>query len=232
MSKENFDTILEQIMAIKLIDLIKPNMPISEAIQEGANLAIWAKSDEPQLQKAGLDITLIDSLPIRTGALRHQQGMWQSDTDTRKQALKAWKEQYPLGYELRTLLFHTCRFAFRDDPKLLKRVDEIAEDYGHADMIQDLYSLSLVAKDNLELIQKTGFDIAKLDEAAALSGSLGDLLSSNNENLKQSSKVKLLRDQCYTYMMKAIIEIRKHGKFVFWRTPDRLSGYSSDYFRD
>jgi hypothetical protein len=39
------------------------------------------------------------------------------------------------------------------------------------------------------------------------------------------------RDRAFTYLKQAIDEIRECGRFVFWRNPDRLKGYTSDYWK-
>jgi hypothetical protein len=40
-----------------------------------------------------------------------------------------------------------------------------------------------------------------------------------------------LRDRAFTYLKLAIDKIRECGRFVFWRNPDRLKGYTSDYWK-
>jgi hypothetical protein len=40
-----------------------------------------------------------------------------------------------------------------------------------------------------------------------------------------------LHNKAYSYLKKQVDEIRAAGKFLFWKNPERLSGYSSDYWR-
>ncbi len=41
----------------------------------------------------------------------------------------------------------------------------------------------------------------------------------------------IIRDQAFTCLKQAMYEIRRCGKYVFWRNADRLKGYSSDYWK-
>ena len=41
----------------------------------------------------------------------------------------------------------------------------------------------------------------------------------------------MIRDKAYTLLKWAVDEIRECGRFVFWRTPERLKGYSSPYWQ-
>lgn len=232
MSKTNFNEEKEKLLAIPKKEVREPDMPVSESIKEAKALALWATDDKDRLLYRGLDITLIVALNPRSGALSYQQGNWISDTKTRQRALEEWTKQNPLGYDQRAILFHFLRFAYRDDRKLMRRIDEIAEGGGHDDMIQDLMSLSLLGQKNIGLLEKINFDLTKLDEAATLSKTLSDLLALNNDGQEKASPEKNLRDRAFTHLKKAVDEIRLYGKAEFWREPERLKGYSSDYYRN
>ena len=124
------------------------------------------------------------------------------------------------------------RFAYSDNPELKARLAEIAGDSGDVDMVQDLTSLSVLGKANTAPLEKINYDLTRLDEAAALSETLADLLAKNNDGKKKGSEVKELRDRAYTHLKTAVNTIRAYGKLEFWKEPDRLKGYASDYYRD
>ena len=190
MSKEDFEIEKENLLAIPKKEVREPDMPASESIKEAKALALWATDDKDRLQNRGLDITLIVALNPRSGAFSYQQGIWVSDTKTRKGALEDWKLQNPLGYDQRAILFHFLRFAYRNDRKLMRRIDEIAEGGGHDDMVQDLMSLSLLGQKNTALLEKINFDLTQLDTAATLSKTLSNLLALNNDGLEKDSPEK------------------------------------------
>jgi hypothetical protein len=232
MSKENYVVEETAILALDKVLVKSPEIPVAISLQEGEDLAVWVVPDKKRLKHRGLDMSLLESINLRIGALRYQQGLWQADTDSRKRALEDWKVQNPIGYNLRAILFHFMRFAFQDDPDLLRRLDEIAKNSGHADMVQDLMSLSLLGSKNTGLLKKINFDLTQLDTAATLSGTLADLLALNNGDKKKANAVKDLRDRAYTHLKIAVDKIRSYGKLEFWRDPDRLEGYASQHRRD
>ena len=98
-------------------------------------------------------------------------------------------------------------------------------------MVQDLNDLSVLGKANPDLLTEVNFDLTLLDTAADLSDRMGDLLGATNGERKKDSEAMIIRDQAYTYLKQAVDEIRECGKFVFWRNPDRLKGYISDYWK-
>ena len=48
---------------------------------------------------------------------------------------------------------------------------------------------------------------------------------------EKDSEAMLVRDKAFTYLKQAVDEIRECGKFIFWRNPDRLKGYVSEFWQ-
>lgn len=229
MSKLEFDAHKEAFMSMPDDQVKDPFMPVSVTVQMAENLAVWAKNDVALLAEAGLDITLLDTLPTRGGALRYIQSEWMSDKNTRSEYVQKWKVDSPEGYDLQVNMEHYFRFAFHDYPDLLKRVDEIAENSGHADMIQDLMDYATLGHDNQALLEGVGFDLLLLDRAETLANSLSETLAYNNNDKNTSSELKNQRDRAFTYLYQAIQEVNRIGQFVFWRNPERKKGYVNTY---
>lgn len=230
-STTDYNELLPVLMAMKPSEVLTPNIPIDVFVQESENLYHWCKDDQDILVRVGLDWNLVTTLPIRAGACREAQSLWNKERNTRQEAEQAWKEQAPAAFDLRDQLLHDFRFAFRKSEGLLKRVDEIAQGDTNADMVQDLNDLATLGKANTGLLTPISFDLAKLDLAADLSDRMGDLLGATNGERKEVSEAMQIRDKAYTYLKQAVDEIRECGKFVFWRNPDRLKGYNSDYWK-
>lgn len=227
----DYNELLSVIMGIKQADVLSPNMPIDVSVQEAENLYHWCKDDQQALTGVGLNWNFVTGLPVRSGACREAQSLWIKERNTRQQAEQDWKEQAPAAFDLRDQLIHTFRFAFRKFEGLLARVDEIALGDTNSDMVQDLNDLSVLGKANPDLLTEVNFDLTLLDTAADLADRMGDLLGATNGERKKDSEAMIIRDQAYTYLKQAVDEIRECGKFVFWRNPDRLKGYVSEYFR-
>jgi len=230
-STTDYNELLPILSAINPADVLTPNLPIDVFVQESENLFHWCLDDESALTRVGLDWNLVTTLPVRAGACRESQSLWIKERNTRQEAELAWKDQAPLAFGLRDQLIHDFRFAFRKFDGLLAQVDEIALGDTNSDMVQDLNDLAVLGKSNTDLLAAINFDSSLLDRAADLSDSMGDLLGATNGERKEDSEAMLIRNKAFTYLKQAVEEIRECGKFAFWRTPERLKGYNSDYWK-
>jgi len=213
-------------------ELVKsPNMPVDRYLQEAETLHKWCQADKEALTAKGLDWNLVTDLPVRAGALRESQSNWSVKRFVREGAEKQWNADSPGAYSLRDQLLRDFRYAFRKNTDLLTRVAEIADGNGHADMIQDLNDLAILGKQNAELLQKTNFDLALLDKAAAISKDMAGLLSQSMVDSADSSRELVMRDKAYTHLKEAVDEIRSCGQYVFWNNEERLKGYISAYHK-
>ena len=230
-STTDYNELLPVISAINPADILTLNIPIDVFVQEAENLYHWCTGDQQALTKVGLDWNLVLGLPARAGACREAQSLWNKERNTRQEAEQAWKDEAPAAFDLRNQLIHSLRFAFRKFDGLLSRVDEIDLGDTNADMVQDLNDLSVLGKANPEPLSAINFDLSLLDVAAELSDRMGDLLGATNGERKEVSEAMLIRDKAYTYLKQAVDEIRECGKFAFWRNPERLKGYYSEYWQ-
>ena len=156
---EDYNTKLEVIKAIP-DDQIKPpnSIPVGIYIQESEDLYKWCLDDKDELTAKGLDWTLVEDLPIRCGALREASTNWSREWRTREEAEQLWLLESPKGYDLRNEIAHHFYYAFNDDPSLIAKVNSYLEGTTHAEMIQCLNNLSVLGRDNQELLTAIGFD--------------------------------------------------------------------------
>jgi hypothetical protein len=230
-SVNDYQQLLPEIQAIVSENVLTPVVPIDVYLQEAENLAHWCPDDQTALTNAGLNWDLVTSLPIRAGACREAQSIWVKERNMRQEAEQEWKDEAPAAFDLRNQLLHQFKFAFRKDAGILSRVEEIAQGDTNSDMVQDLNDLSVLGKANIELLTSINFDVSVLDKVAEMADRMADLLGAANGERKKDSEALIIRDKAYTYLKTAVDEIREHGKFVFWRNPDRLKGYRSDYWK-
>lgn len=230
-STTDYNELLPVISAINPADVLTPNLPIAVFVQEAENLYHWTLDDQDALTRVGLDWNLVLSLPARAAACSEAQALWIKERNTRQQSEQDWKDQAPEAFDLRDQLIHTFRFAFRKSDGLLARVDEIARGVTNSDMVQALNNLSVIGKANTDLLIAISFDITLVDTAAELSDRMSDLLGATNSERKKDSKTLRIRDKAYTFLKQAVDEIRRCGKFAFWRTPDRMKGYFSEHWQ-
>ncbi|HNX55346.1 MAG TPA: hypothetical protein PLG33_00790 [Prolixibacteraceae bacterium] len=230
-SSTDYNELLPIFAEMNSADVLTPNIPIDVFVQEAENLYHWCVDDQNALTRVGLNWNMVTSLPTRAGACREAQSLWVKEHNTRKLAEQAWKKEAPAAFDLRDQLVHDFRFAFRKFDNLSARVEEIAQGDTSSDMVQDLNDLATLGRANGDLLGTIGFDFSLIDKAATLSDRMGDLLGATNGERKEDSEALLIRDKAYTYLKQAVDEIRECGKFAFWRTPERLKGYSSEHWQ-
>lgn len=226
---DDYNSKLQQIKAIEDEHALYPYMPVDIFLQEAENLYHWALSDLAELQKAGMTKEFINDLPVRAGACREAQALWQNSRNSKEEAEKKWTEESPLAYELRDGLLHAFRFAFRKNSDLLSTLSKIADGTGHADMIQDLNELAILGNNNKELLKQINFNQNKLAAARKTSDAMANLLGIVNGDRMSKDESLIIRNKAYTYLKEAVDEIRDCGKYVFWKQADRLKGYRSAY---
>ncbi|SHJ09499.1 hypothetical protein [Aquimarina spongiae] len=232
MSKQNFEKKLTELENIPQ-ELVKaPSQPVDVTTQEAEDLFVWAQEDKQVLVSIGLDWSkYVIDLPIRTGACRYAQAIWNKERYSQEEAAKAWKEESPKAYEFRNDLLADMRFAFRKRPDLLGRVRTIAGGDGNADMIQDLMDISVLGKGNLAEFEAIKYDLSRFDVAEQKSDGLAELLAKANGTTLDNSKAKNIRDRAFTHLKEAMDEIRDTGKYAFRKDPERYKGYISRYRR-
>jgi len=231
MSQENLAACLVNIKAITSEKTQAPSLPVNVFLQEAEDTFHWTSEDMPLLATIGMNEEKRVDLNVRTGACREAQSLWNKDHRSTKDAEKQWLSLSSIAYDLRDELIHKFRFAFRSNPQLVGRVSEIAKGTGHADMIQDLNDLAVLGKENQDMLTPINFDLSILDTAAETSANCADVLAIANGSKQKGNESKVLRDKAYTYLKQLVDEFRAAGKYLFWKNPDRLVGYSSDYWR-
>ena len=230
-SSADYKELLPVIQAISPESVVTPNMPIDVYVQEAENLYHWSLDDQAALSNAGLSLNSITDMAVRAGACREAQSLWVKERKMNQEAEKLWNTEAPAAFDMRNHLIHAFRYAFRNDAALLARIDEIAQGDSNSDMVQDLNDLSVLGKDHLDLLALINLAPIALDDAAATADRMGDLLGATNGERKEESEAMIIRDKAFTYLKQAVDDIRECGKFVFWRDPERLKGYASDYWQ-
>lgn len=228
---DDYNAKIGEILAIPDKDVFEPTIPVDVFLQESENLGKWAMMDLAPLAAVGITDVKIADMAVRTGALREAQSVWFKDRNAQLDAQREWGIQSPLAFGLRDELVHTFRYAFRNEASLIARVTAIAEGNTNSDMIQDLNDLSVLGKNNTELLQNIGFDLSKLDAAAEASAAMAELLAAANGDKSVQNETKMIRDKAFVYLKQLVDEIRDAGKYVFWKNEKRLKGYRSEYLR-
>lgn len=229
---EDYAAKLAEIEAIPNDQVKAPDLPVDVFLQEVENLCKWVIPDQEKLVAAGLDWALVTDLPVRAGALREAQSLWNTVRFAREEAQKQWKEQSPAAYDLRNGLLHAFRYAFRHESDLITQVNLITDGTGHADMIQDLNDLAILGNAHTDLLTAIGFDLTQLATAAMTSAELATLLSQATVDRAAPNPERVIRDRAFTFTKQVLDEVRACGQYVFWHDEERVRGYASQHKRN
>ncbi len=224
--QEEYNQWKEQIESLAKENVKLPSNPIDEVTAYAENLAIEAQKDKEKLEAAGLNSAYIEDLKSLSGALRYSQALWVAEFKAIGEARQQWKVESPEAYRLKKEMLHHLSFAYRDMDDVKQKVKRIREGSGHADMIQDLLELSVLAEKYPEPLTKIGFDSALTAKARTVSNQMRELLALANGS-ETTSVSKLNRDRAFTLLQIRMSEICEVGRYVFWEDQDRLSAYKS-----
>ena len=211
--------------------LLPLNMPVRVQVAEAEALLLWMQQDKSQLVQRGFEWQQVAELSQAAMALKEAQSNWDNVRYMSADAQKAWQELLKKAIHMRSELLHFMRFAYAQNTDLVERIVRIGEGVSSDDVIQDLNDISLLGRNNLAPLAALGITAEQLLDAANLSDALSKHKAAAQVQRKLQNQKKLLRDQAYTYVTGLIKTIRQYGQLVFWRTPDRLKGYSSDFLR-
>lgn len=227
---KEFEEKLEIIRTISGNRLCAPHhIPVEAFIQEANDLYHWSQTDKEALIGGGLNWELVKDLPSRIETLVEAQARWVSAKKTGGDAQAAFAEQVSQANRLRDRLRRDFRHAFDERPALLAKLKHKSRD--HAGLIQDLNDLSVLGRDNPEILEAIQFDTALLDQAARTAKELAALLARVTAEGKADKEAKIIRDQAYTYLKEAVDVIRRCGQYVFRLDKRRFQGYASQHLR-
>ncbi len=204
-------------------------MPITTYIHEAEALNRWCREDRAAFETLNGIWELAEDIPIRAGALRELESMWRNERCTPDEASQRWKDESPALFKIRKNLIQGFRYAFRGNRALLRRVSFIAKGKTNAERLQNLNDLAVLGRDNQELLAKIGFDLSQLDEAAAKSAEMSDLLATSVSQRKKGSETLKLRDKAYSHLKEAVDEVYCAGRYLLRHNSERRNGYSSAY---
>ncbi len=230
-NKESYDQMLEAAKSLTQDQIKTPSIPVGTYIQEAEDLFVWSAKDKDQLMNAGIAESVFENLNICASALRHAQSLWNEEKKSREDAEQQWLDESPKAFEFRDDLLHAFRYAYRNTPALLANVAAIAEGDDIPDMIQDLNDLAVLGQNNIEPLKKIGFAADKLGNAAELSAKMADIRALANGDKYESSETLDIRNRIYSLLKQNMDEINNCGKYLFWKDPNRIKGYRSEYMK-
>ncbi|WP_461631381.1 hypothetical protein [Labilibaculum euxinus] len=225
-------TIYELVLEISENKIISPTIPVDITIGEAGILHQNAIEDKAELLAKGVSEDSINELPLRAKFLQERQSIWTAVYQSALTSNKEWEAKINEASQLHRELKFDFKFAYRNHPDILKKLQNILRGRGHMNLIQDMSDYYAFAKQYPEPLAAILFDTTKIDRSKQLSHELHELMNRVN-GVKNSKKrpEKQLRDRAYTYLKQLVDEIRAYGKYAFWDDKEKQKRYSSEYIR-
>ncbi|MBN1111645.1 MAG: hypothetical protein JXA53_01875 [Bacteroidales bacterium] len=222
---------LEKFKAISMEDIVTIGIPVDIVASEARTLHFWSTNDKDILISKGMKAESIDDLLNASDALLTAESIWKNEIESGDTYSQEWKQKSPAAFDLREELIHIYKYAFRNEPNLLKLVAEIQDGISNSNLIEDLHGLCLIGQKNSSLLTPVNADISLVTKAGTMATEMGNLLAKANSERNSTSESKINRDKAYTFVKRLTEEVRECGKFAFWKDETRLKGYRSDYSR-
>ena len=226
-NEADYNTEIGTILAYPADKLETITIPVIKLIDESETLHCSAVIDRLLLEKAGLEPGAVDRLQSLAGALRLADAKLKKTVEYENE----WRKESPAAFTLYDLLVHHYNFAYVDDPKKLQKVHRMSKGKSADNMVQNLQNLCSFGLSNTEELERIGFDMALLEQAAEMSARMGTLHGIYNTEKKNITEVHLIRNKAYSCLKRQVALVRKYGKYVFYRDAEKRSAYCSSYSR-
>lgn len=231
-NQSDLEILLDEINAIDESNIKKCAIPFEIYIYEAERLLTRATEDLPKLLAINMPTDLLGKLKSRTNALLRAQLNWMEQSSEKQQAKTDWKIAAPEFKNLHSELIKHFQFAFRKKESLLDKLEYIKKGNSYADIIMDLSSLSVLGKENSELLLAINFDLSLLDRAAEEAERMAALRGQINGRMYVKDDQLIIRNKAFTLLKECIDELRSYGQFAFRDDPDVAKSYSSNYRRE
>ncbi|MBN2525544.1 MAG: hypothetical protein JXR76_04060 [Deltaproteobacteria bacterium] len=239
---EQFNVPLSELMALvdKVRDvaegltpdaIARPHMPVMVMIDELSNTVLAAKEHRDALFAVGVTDEMVARLKMVADALRAAQAIFiaekargRSDENLAQiAAAEAFREDVLAGAAL----------ALRNDTDGQRRVAEIKEGEGLADLMDDLRNLAVLVTDKRSFFEAIRVDVDAVSaEALAKSEGLQTMLS-EEDVARSMTNSKEMRDRVFTLAKDALREIRLFAAYAFRKdkSNNRRLIFTSAYMR-
>ncbi len=227
--RQDFDVVREEIEAYPMDKLINSPVPADNLAKETEMVHSWMQADLEGFLQRNFTQQHIDRLPRLCGALRYLEAEWANRRLMQADALKEYHALAPVAEDLLDDCLAEMDLAFDGDDDLCDIVSSIREGNDQADFVLDFPRTVDLARKHPAPLEAINFDFAKLDELEKVGDQLAALMGASDAEKLSKSSEKALRDKAYSLLTVTVRRIRKCGKIINRKNPDRLIGYISQY---
>jgi hypothetical protein len=230
-NRQDYESLAPLFKAIPAADVREPDTPVNAYCQYAEMLYQRYVSDKAVLTGAGLDEGLAEQMLPAIGALMYAEGRWRNERFDRTEDRQAWVDAWPEGQDTVSVLLHAYRYVFADDPVAMRKLREVARGSRQDDTILDLETLAQMGVANREQLQAVGLDMSLVDSASRVCRTMSRLRATAHTS-EATTEAQDMRDRAFTFLDRVASKVRRCGQYVFWRSPEKLAGYTDEYRRE
>ncbi len=209
-SLDDFNESKEEIDSVKEDQIISINMPFKHYLQEVQVIIRRLIKEKKVLETGGMDFTKVERADKLTGACRELYSLMYMVTIGQSEFRTNLEEADELIYDLKEAML----FAFKDHPELLLKLSNILDGNSYADMFQDLNDFATLGRNNKELLNAIGYDMANVERAAELSKKLSDLYAQVTIDRSSPPDMTITRNKAFTLLKKAIDNLNSQARYI------------------
>jgi hypothetical protein len=222
---------IEELRSMNGLKSSRPDMPVPVVAQEAYDLYEWCQPDKEFLINAGLNWFYVEELKIRTNVLVNLESAWVNQRDSVSEFEKEWKVALPCARDLRAEMAHYFFKALASIPDVHVKVRKMSKGRSNAAVSAGLFELAELGSLYQAELERNGIDLCILDKAMKAGGDLTRLQAKLNAFKGGKAEGQFLRNKAYYHLREVVDEVRRIGKFVFWKNEERYKGYLSDFLK-
>ncbi|MBN2528934.1 MAG: hypothetical protein JXR76_21270 [Deltaproteobacteria bacterium] len=213
-------------------DAVKaPDMPVMVLLDELSNTVLAAREHMDALAAVGVTVEMVERLEQYTEGLRAAQAICIAEKSRGRSDENI--AQIEAAEALREDLMAAGALALRNDIEGQRRLAEIREGEGLADLVDDLRNLAVLIKDKRALFEAIHMDVDITAAEAAEKGESLQRMLSEEDVARSLVNSKEMRDRVYTLAIDALKEIRLFAAYAFRKdkSNNRRMIFTSAYMR-
>ncbi|MCT4614021.1 MAG: hypothetical protein N4A49_03990 [Marinifilaceae bacterium] len=224
-----YQQILEELLQIPDEEVTLPDTPLDLIIQEAEDLHFDAKKDIIELQKAGLNINIVNELPNRINALEIASSKCEYKFRNIDELTEKWQSLAETTYIYRAQLIEYYQDLFLGNTDYINKLEKFRFKENIGNLANDILSLYQLGIEFSEDNKNIDIDSSLISKSKDYSNSL-NVLSRKCTETKFVNSESDIRDRAFWYLKDAVNNIREAGNIAFKNSEDKVLNYKSEYF--
>lgn len=216
---DDFNESKEEIDSVKEDQIISINMPFKLYLQQVQVIIRRLKNVKAILEAGGMDFKMVDRAERLNGACRELYSLVYTVAAGQSEFRTYLEEAEVLMYDIKEAML----FAFKRHPELLQKISNILNGNTYADMFQDLNDFATLGRNNKELLNEIGYDMANIERAAELSKMLSDLYAQVTIDRSSPPDMIITRNKAFTLLKKAIDDLISQARYILRADKEKVS---------